>query len=221
METYLCIYYLVQFCGHSWIFSNMIARFMSFGKDAFADTFYAMGYVMRVCQLLSVLELLHILLGIEKKRFWPKFIQVAQRLIILFVVVASQEEVQGKYIVCLLFFLWNLWDVVRYPYNMLLLMEIEFPSLTWLNHTIWIPVYPLSVLAEAYTVYESLPYFESLGTYSFEMPFPCVGSVYFPYVLKMYLVLLPIGMYFLGSDLYAERKMHISYTNFKKKEKAN
>ncbi|XP_069095182.1 very-long-chain (3R)-3-hydroxyacyl-CoA dehydratase 4 [Pleurodeles waltl] len=221
METYLFIYYLVQFCGHSWIFSNTIARFMSFGKDAFADTFYAMGYVMRLCQLLSALELLHILLGIEKRRFWPRFIQVTERLFILFVVVASQEEVQGKYVVCVLFFLWNLWDVIRYTYIMLLSMEIEFPGLTWLNHNIWIPVYPVSVLAEAYAVYESLPYFETLGTYSFKMSFPYVGSIHFPYVLQMYLVMLPIEMYFLCSDLYAERKMHTSYSNFKKKEKAN
>lgn len=39
--------------------------------------------------------------------------QITERIIVLFVVINSQEEVQGKYIVCVLFFLWNLLDVVR------------------------------------------------------------------------------------------------------------
>ncbi|XP_069486859.1 very-long-chain (3R)-3-hydroxyacyl-CoA dehydratase 4 isoform X2 [Ambystoma mexicanum] len=221
MKTYLSLYYLVQFCGHSWIFTNMIARFFSFGKDAFADTFYAMGYVMRICQLLSVLELLHILTGIEKGSFGPRFLRVTERLIILFVVITSQEEVQGKYVVCILFFLWNLWDVTRYTYDMLSSMEIEFPVLTWLSHTLWIPAYPLSVLCEAYTIYESLPYFETLGTYSFEMPVPIDCSVHFPYILKAYLAMMPIGMLFLCSHLYSERKIHISGSNYKAKKKSD
>lgn len=31
-NAYLFIYYLIQFCGHSWILTNMTARFFSFGK---------------------------------------------------------------------------------------------------------------------------------------------------------------------------------------------
>ncbi|KAF3814231.1 hypothetical protein GH733_018330 [Mirounga leonina] len=59
-NTYLFIYYLIQFCGHSWIFTNMTVRFFSFGEDSMVDTFYAIGLVMRVCQSISLLELLHI-----------------------------------------------------------------------------------------------------------------------------------------------------------------
>ncbi|XP_029462758.1 very-long-chain (3R)-3-hydroxyacyl-CoA dehydratase 4 [Rhinatrema bivittatum] len=207
MKTYLFIYYLIQFCGHSWIFTNMTARFLSFGKDAFADTFYAMGLVMRLCQSLSALELLHILFGIEQNQLLPRLLQVTERLVILFVVISSQEEVQGKAIVCIVFFLWNLWDVIRYTYNMLLVIGTQFRSLTWINHTLWILIYPLSVLAEAFTIYESLPYFEALGTYSIKMHFLLDLAIYFPYVLEIYLVLLLVGMYFICRHLYLERKM--------------
>ncbi|XP_030050075.1 very-long-chain (3R)-3-hydroxyacyl-CoA dehydratase 4 isoform X3 [Microcaecilia unicolor] len=208
MKNYLFIYYLIQFCGHSWIFTNMTARFFSFGKDAFADTFYAMGLVMRVCQSLSVLELLHILLRIEQNHLLPRFLQVTERLVILFVVISSQEEVQGKPIVCVVFFLWNLWDVIRYTYDMLLVTGTKFPSLTWINQTFWMLVIPLSVLAEGFTIYESLPYFEAFGTYSIKMPFLFDLSIYFPYILKIYLVLLLVGMYFICRHLYLERKMY-------------
>ncbi|KAJ7410915.1 Very-long-chain (3R)-3-hydroxyacyl-CoA dehydratase 4 [Pitangus sulphuratus] len=233
MNTYLFVYDLVQFCGHSWIFTNMIIRFMMFGKDSLADTFYSIGLVMRVCQLLSILEILHILTGIDKSHLLPRFLQITERIIVLFVVINSQEEVQGKYVVCVLFFLWNLLDVIRlrfslksnnnkkietilrfqrtmrengtftayhtlaqsrYTYNMLARMGIYYLPLTWLNFSLCIPLYPLSVLAKAFAICVSLPYFESFGTYSIKLPFPFAFSIYFPYVLKMYLLVLFAGV---------------------------
>ncbi|XP_074251025.1 very-long-chain (3R)-3-hydroxyacyl-CoA dehydratase 4 isoform X2 [Saimiri boliviensis] len=147
-NAYLFIYYLIQFCGHSWIFTNMTVRFFSFGKDSMVDTFYAIGFVMRLCQSISLLELLHIYVGIEYNHLLPRFLQLTERIIILFVVITSQEEVQGKYVVCVLFIFWNLLDMVRYTYSMLSVIGISYAVLTWLSQTLWMPIYPLCVLAE-------------------------------------------------------------------------
>ncbi|GAB5579812.1 very-long-chain (3R)-3-hydroxyacyl-CoA dehydratase 4 isoform X1 [Prionailurus iriomotensis] len=223
-NTYLFIYYLIQFCGHSWIFTNMTVRFFSFGEggsslqmqqglsatpeiptrgpssnkdpesanqDSMVDTFYAIGLVMRVCQSISLLELLHICAGIEPNHLLPRFLQLTERIIILFVVITSQEEVQEKYVVCVLFIFWNLLDMVRYTYSMLSVIGISYAVLTWLSQTLWMPIYPLCVLAEAFAIYQSLPYFESSGTYSTKLPFDL--AIYFPYVLKMYLMMLFIA----------------------------
>ncbi|NXO03820.1 HACD4 dehydratase, partial [Rhinopomastus cyanomelas] len=217
MNSYLFAYDLMQFCGHSWIFTNMIIRFMSFGKDSLADTFYSIGLVMRLCQLLSVLEILHILIGIDKSRLFPRILQITERIIVLFVVINSQEEVQGKYVVCVLFFLWNVLDVIRYTYNMLSRTGIYYLPLTWLNFSLCIPVYPFLVLAEAFAICVSLPYFESFGTYSIKLLFPFAFSIYFPYVLKVYLLVLFIGMSFIIQNLFSERKAHLGTGNIKKK----
>ncbi|XP_073662190.1 very-long-chain (3R)-3-hydroxyacyl-CoA dehydratase 4 isoform X4 [Tursiops truncatus] len=147
-NAYLFIYYLIQFCGHSWIFTNMTVRFFSFGKDSMVDTFYAIGLVMRLCQSISLLELLHIYVGIESDHLLPRFLQLTERIIILFVVITSQEEVQEKYVVCVLFIFWNLLDMVRYTYSMLSVIGISYAVLTWLSQTLWMPIYPLCVLAE-------------------------------------------------------------------------
>lgn len=195
----------------------MTARFLFLGKDSFADTFYTIGLVMQACQLLSILELIHPLLS--EQHFLPNFIHVTERLVILFVVITSQEEVQSKCIVCALFFLWNTWDVIRYSYYMLSAVGISYPVVTWLKQTLWIPVYPLSVLTEVYTVYESLPYFESLGTYSFTTSLPVAGSVHFPHVLKVYLVLLTAGMIYMCSYLLTERKTYLQPKRAKLKAK--
>ncbi|XP_059780632.1 very-long-chain (3R)-3-hydroxyacyl-CoA dehydratase 4 isoform X4 [Balaenoptera ricei] len=148
-NAYLFIYYLIQFCGHSWIFTNMTVRFFSFGKGSVVDTFYAIGLVMRLCQSISLLELLHIYVGIESDHLLPRLLQLTERIIILFVVITSQEEVQEKYVVCVLFIFWNLLDMVRYTYSMLSVIGISYAVLTWLSQTLWMPIYPLCVLAEA------------------------------------------------------------------------
>ncbi|DAA26986.1 very-long-chain (3R)-3-hydroxyacyl-CoA dehydratase 4 [Bos indicus] len=203
-NAYLFIYYLIQFCGHSWIFTNMTVRFFSFGKDSMVDTFYAIGLVMQLCQSISLLELLHIYVGIESNHLLPRILQLTERIIVLFMVITSQEEVQEKYVVCVLFIFWNLLDMVRYTYSMLSVIGISYAVLTWFSQTLWMPIYPLCVLAEAFTIYQSLPYFESFGTYSTKLPFDL--SFYFPYVLKIYLMMLFVGMYFTYNHLYSERR---------------
>ncbi|XP_073736969.1 very-long-chain (3R)-3-hydroxyacyl-CoA dehydratase 4 isoform X1 [Callorhinus ursinus] len=180
------------------------------------DTFYAIGLVMRLCQSISLLELLHIYVGIEPNHLFPRFLQLTERIIILFVVITSQEEVQEKYVVCVLFIFWNLLDMVRYTYSMLSVIGISYAILTWLSQTLWMPIYPLCVLAEAFAIYQSLPYFESFGTYSTKLPFDL--SIYFPYVLKIYLMMLFIGMYYTYSHLYSERRDILRVFPFKKKK---
>eukprot|EP00069_Balaena_mysticetus_P012877 bmy_21829T0 len=141
---------------------------------------------------------------------------LTERIIILFVVITSQEEVQEKYVVCVLFIFWNLLDMVRYTYSMLSVIGISYAVLTWLSQTLWMPIYPLCVLAEAFAIYQSLPYFESFGTYSTKLPFDL--SIYFPYVLKIYLMMLFIGMYFTYSHLYSERRDILRVFPIKKKK---
>ncbi|XP_029609590.1 very-long-chain (3R)-3-hydroxyacyl-CoA dehydratase 4 isoform X2 [Salmo trutta] len=150
--AYLFLYNLLQFCGHTWIFANMTARFLTFGGDALADTFYAVGVVMSLCQLLSVLELFHIADGIEKARLLP-----------------------------------------RYPHVLLCLMGTDSFGMLWARYTLSIPIYIMSVITEGITIHQSLPYFESLGTYSFQLSLPVSADIYFPILLKAYLPLLAVG----------------------------
>lgn len=75
----------------------------------------------------------------------------------------------------------------------------------------------------AFAICVSLPYFESFGTYSIKLPFPFAFSIYFPYVLKMYLLVLFIGKYLIfqkaGSqcnwDAYGNKKSN-QYRSFHK-----
>ncbi|KAK3545996.1 hypothetical protein QTP70_019296 [Hemibagrus guttatus] len=182
--VYLFSYYLLQFCGHTWVFSNMTARFLSFGFDALAGTFYFVGVMMSLCQLLSVLELFHIADGIEECRLFPRLVQVVERNFLLFLII-SQEEFQSKTVVCVLFYLWNILHLVRYPYQLMCLISTPSFNMLWARYTLAIPVYILSVITEGISILQVLPYYKSQGT----------NSVYvsFPYLLLAYLPVLVAG----------------------------
>ncbi|KAJ8397875.1 hypothetical protein AAFF_G00435640 [Aldrovandia affinis] len=217
--AYLFLYNLLQFCGHTWVFANMTARFFSFGGDALADTFYSVGVVMSLCQLMSVLELFHIADGIEKGELLPRFVQVMERNFVLFVVIISQEEIQSKSVVCIQFYLWNTLDLLRYPHGLLALISTPSFNMLWVRHTLWILVYPLSVLAEGVTIYQALPYFQSLRTFSFQVVWPVSLYVHFPYVLLAYLPVLGAGACVTVWQLLGERRQQLENWNKKAKRK--
>ncbi|KAJ8008234.1 hypothetical protein DPEC_G00102690 [Dallia pectoralis] len=216
---YLFMYNLLQFCGHTWIFANMTARFLTFGKDALADTFYTVGVVMSSCQLLSLLELFHIADEIVKGHLLLRFVQVVSRNFLLFVVIVSQEEVQRKPVVCSLFYLWNILDLLRYPQILLSLVGLHSFPMLWARYTLTIPVYILSVITQGTTIYQALPYFESSGTYSFELSLPSPVYIHFSILLKAYLPLLAVGASVIVWHSVKERKLQLENWNKKMKRK--
>ncbi|XP_062300502.1 very-long-chain (3R)-3-hydroxyacyl-CoA dehydratase 4 [Scomber scombrus] len=206
-QAYIFSYNLFQFCGHTWILSNTIARFFTFGQDALADTFYSVGFVMSLCQLLSILELFHIADGIEKARLLPRLIQVMEKNVLLIMIIML-EEIQSKPVVCLLLFLWNILDLVRYPHELLCLMDTPSIAMLWTRYTLWIPLYILSVATEVVTIYRALPYVEPTVSSS------CLNStvsthIHLPFVLMAYLPVLALGASVTVWQLLKERQHHL------------
>lgn len=197
--VYIFSYNLFQFCGHTWILANTLARFLTFGQDALADTFYSVGFVMSLCQLLSILEIFHIADGIEKARLLPRFIQVVEKNVLLIMVIML-EEIQSKPVVCVQFFLWNILDLLRYPHELLCVMERPSTTMLWSRYSVWIPFYILSVANEGVMVYQAQLHME-------------------PSVLMLYLSLLAVGGSVAVWQLLKERKQHLEKRSKKKKKK--
>ncbi|XP_069579334.1 very-long-chain (3R)-3-hydroxyacyl-CoA dehydratase 4 isoform X1 [Brachyistius frenatus] len=178
--AYIFSYNLFQFCGHTWILSNTIARFLTFGQDAVADTFYSVGFVMSLCQLFSILELFHIADGIEKAKLLPRFIQTVRVIFfqvleknVLLIMVIILEEIRSNPAVCVQFFLWNILDLLRYPHELLCVLDRPSTAMLWTRYTLRIPLYILSVASEGeashceYIVCHHLPGADVRSAHSF------------------------------------------------------
>ncbi|XP_048041673.1 very-long-chain (3R)-3-hydroxyacyl-CoA dehydratase 4 [Megalobrama amblycephala] len=216
--TYLFSYNLLQFCGHTWIFANMTARFLSFGEDAQAGTFYFVGVMMGVCQLLSLLELFHIADGFEECRLFPRFMQVMERNVLLFLLI-SLEEFQSKPIVCVQFYLWNILGLLRYPHELFCLSGTPYFKMLWLHQTLSVPVYLLSAVTEGISIVYMLPcWSESEGTDSVQLKVPSSPYIYSPFMLMAWLLLLVLGSSLTLLLLLKERKEILANWNNKLKK---
>ncbi|AWO95703.1 putative very-long-chain (3R)-3-hydroxyacyl [Scophthalmus maximus] len=209
-HVYIFTYNLFQFCGHTWILANTIARFLKFGQDALADTFYSVGFVMSLCQLLSILELFHIADGIEKARLLPRFIQVMEKNLLLILVIVL-EEMQSKPVVCVQFMMWNILDLLRYPHELLQVMDTPSVAMLWTRYTLWIPLYILSVATEGVIIYQALPYIEPTAADS--------THIHVPFNLLVSLPVLALGASVTVWQLLKERQHRLEKWNNKLKRK--
>ncbi|XP_033986789.1 very-long-chain (3R)-3-hydroxyacyl-CoA dehydratase 4 [Trematomus bernacchii] len=216
--AYIFSYNLFQFCGHTWILANTIARYFTFGKDALADTFYSVGFVMSLCQLLSILELFHIADGIEKARLLPRFVQVMEKNILLIMVILL-EDIQSKPVVCAQLFLWNILDLLRYPHELLCVMDRPSIAMLWIRYTLWIPLYILTVAIEGFTIYQVLLHVEPTAANSPPLKSTLSTQIHLPFLLMVYLPFLALGATVTVWQLLKERQHQLGKWNKKMKMK--
>ncbi|XP_045892372.1 very-long-chain (3R)-3-hydroxyacyl-CoA dehydratase [Micropterus dolomieu] len=214
---FLFVYNLVQFLGFSWIFVNMTVRLFIFGQDSLYDTFHTISDVMFFCQILAAVEVLNAAFGVVRTGVIPTLIQVVGRNFILFIIFGSLEEMHNQPVVFFVFYLWSAIEIFRYPFYMLGCFNTEWKTLTWLRYTIWIPLYPLGVIAEAVAVIQSIPIFDETKLLSIPLPKAIGTSISFSYFLHIYLVLMFLGLFINFRHLYKQRKRRFRT----KKRKAN
>ncbi|CAL8376910.1 unnamed protein product [Gadus morhua 'NCC'] len=212
---YVFTYNMFQFCAHTWILANMTVRFLMFGRDALADTFYSIGVVMSLCQLFTVLELFHIADGIDKSWILPRLFQVVERNLLLFTIV-MMEEIQSKPVVCAQFFLWNILGLLRYPQELLCVMGSPSLNMLWNRYTLYVPTYILAAVAEGVTVYQAVNHLEKAGRGRLQLPISSPNRV--PILLKTYLIILAVGATVTVWQLVKERQQRLEKWNKKLKK---
>uniref|UniRef100_A0A3Q2QAE5 Very-long-chain (3R)-3-hydroxyacyl-CoA dehydratase n=1 Tax=Fundulus heteroclitus TaxID=8078 RepID=A0A3Q2QAE5_FUNHE len=195
-----------KFLGFSWIFVNMTVRLFIFGQDSLYDTFHTISDVMFFCQILASVEVLNAAFGVVRSSVTPALIQVVGRNFVLFVIFGSLEEMHHRPVVFFVFYLWSGIEIFRYPFYMLGCFNTEWKTLTWLRYTVWIPLYPLGVLAEAVAVIQSIPIFNQTKLFSIPLPRAIGTSISFSYVLHVYLILMFLGLFINFRHLYKQRK---------------
>uniref|UniRef100_M4AMZ4 Very-long-chain (3R)-3-hydroxyacyl-CoA dehydratase n=1 Tax=Xiphophorus maculatus TaxID=8083 RepID=M4AMZ4_XIPMA len=204
--SFLLVYNLVQFLGFSWIFVNMTVRLFIFGQDSLYDTFHTISDAMFFCQTLALVEVFNAAFGVVRTGVFPTLIQVVGRNFVLFIIFGSLEEMHHRPVVFFAFYLWSAIEIFRYPFYMLGCFNTEWKTLTWLRYSVWIPLYPLGVLAEAVAVVQSIPIFDQTKLYSIPLPKAIGTSINFSYFLHVYLILMCLGLFINFRHLYKQRK---------------
>eukprot|EP01132_Coremiostelium_polycephalum_P000625 gene625-775_t len=149
-KKYLIFYNTCQALGWYYLIISMVFRFLTIGADSLYSTYYSLGSVVCTLQLFAFLEIVHVYLGIVKSgSILPTVAQVLGRNHVLLVALYNVPEVQYHWGVSLLFFVWGVSELIRYPYYLSALMDNNPPEfLTWLRYNAFIVLYPLGFASE-------------------------------------------------------------------------
>lgn len=203
---YLMVYNVMQGGFYLYITSVLLSRVIFHGTDAFAEAYDAVSDVLASCQLAAFLEVINPLLGLIKTGVLAPFMQVFGRNMVLFLVVVAHEELHKQAAVFGLFFVWSLIEVVRYPFYASQVVSKRIEALIWLRYTMWIPLYPLGILFEGILIWRAIPLLDKSERFSFSLPNAFNVSFSFSWFLRVYLVLLLAGGWYMMRHMYILRQ---------------
>lgn len=209
---YLFLYNLLQFGGYLFIFTVLVSSY--FRDESVEKEIRNAGVVMKFCQIVQYLEVLHAIFGWTKGSPLYPFLQVTGRNFVLFCMIdAERSRVE---VILMLFLCWSFIECVRYPYYVLSLIQCEIGFVTWLRYTLWIPLYPLGAFLEGMVVVQNIPFFEETHRFTITMPNKWNCTFCMCTFINFYLLsgLLP-GVCFMMKHMSKVRKHKLRANTFK------
>ncbi|CAF5060359.1 unnamed protein product [Rotaria magnacalcarata] len=149
--NWLLFYNLFQFMAYLWVFTRLIMHFISNGH--FNNGYKLVENPIKLCQSLSVLEIVHPLIGFTKGDWFSPLMQFSGRNLILFIVINFNQQIKLSPFISYLFLVWSCVELYRYPYYGIRLLNKDNRIITWLRYTIWIVLYPLGAFLEGQKQY--------------------------------------------------------------------
>lgn len=219
-KVYLFLYNFWQFVGFLYIMSVMVTRYIKDGPDSMEGTYDNVWKMMSMCLGTQFLEVFHNIAGYSKGSVVEALMQTCMRAMIFFCLILSEERMQTKPVVFYLFLVWSTIELVRYPYYMLRVYDVEIGFLTWLRYTIWIPLYPLGFIFEGVVMLRDIPYFEETEKFTMTLPNSWNFGFHFPSLLRIYLLFFFFpAMYKMMTHMYHQRVKKLGPTPKSSKKK--
>jgi hypothetical protein len=167
------------------VFPTSFATFTGALKNSWSDV----GWQMKVNTIFQFLEAFHAALGWTRGSPVISLVQTFGRFFFLTVLIDSEPRMQPLPAVFYLSAVYSLVELFRYSFYMFHVYEINFPVLTWLRYTVWIPLYPFGFFLEAFVAFRAIPFFEETGQYSVGFPNSWNFAFHLPTAIRLYLLL--------------------------------
>ncbi len=130
-KIYLFCYNLFMFCGFCFVFSVFNIHYAKEGEDFIPKAYRYTGNVFKMLHLLMFLEVLHPMFGYTRGSVNQALFHVANRNFILLLMIESEPRMQEKPVVCYLFLIYTVGELIRYPYYLLRTYDIDLGLITW------------------------------------------------------------------------------------------
>ncbi|KAI1285514.1 Very-long-chain (3R)-3-hydroxyacyl-CoA dehydratase 3 [Halotydeus destructor] len=217
-KIYLFLYNIFQLVGFLYMLFILTIRYSVEGPSSMEQSYNAIGFVMKLLHAFKIFEVLHPILGYTKSSSIFITLEVGYRLFFIFVMIDGEPRMQTKPVVFYLFVLWTMGEIIRYPYQMLKVFDVDTTFLAWLHYTAWIVLYPLAFICEGVILLRNVPYFDETNRYSLMLPNALNISFSMPVFIRLYLLLGLFPFFCMSmSRMYKKRVMKFGPKSWKKK----
>jgi very-long-chain (3R)-3-hydroxyacyl-CoA dehydratase len=139
--------------------------------------------ILKISQTAAVLEVLHVLLGLVKSDLFVTIVQVASRIVILWLVAHGIVEVRDHWSFSTMVISWSITEIIRYSFYVCGLFESKPYLLLWCRYTFFFILYPTGAGSEFILAYMALPFVKEINVYFY---YGLVG------IMTLYIPLFPV-----------------------------
>ncbi|DBB00137.1 TPA: hypothetical protein ACH3X1_013984 [Trebouxia sp. C0004] len=206
-RLYLAAYNTAQAAGWATALYHCVSSFWS--ADGYATVYENTNAVVRCFQLLSALEILHAAAGLVRGSPLTALMQWSGRSNVLFAILHRIPQLWTNPAAAVLIYVWALSEVVRYPWYATSLLKCCPSWLTWLRYTLFIPLYPVGMLAEMVLMVKALPFLKSQKLNSVSLPNVFNFGFDYHMFIQGLLFVYPFLWLFLYQTLLHQRKKKV------------
>ena len=188
LRLYLIFFNLLSFAG--WLLTLLLSthHLLTSPHPALPSLHTAVFPLLLAVESLALLEVVHSLSGVVRAPFLTTFLQVFQRCLVLWGICYPVPAARSHAGFALMALAWGSIEVVRYPfYAWTLASPSTLPRwLIWLRYSLFLPLYPIGMLAELSTILRAIPILlkEDIWTvdlpnalnFSFDWAYYCVSA---------------------------------------------
>lgn len=203
-RSYLALYNAAQAIGWAVALYHCVSTVWS--PDGYARAYEHSNAVVRCFQLLSALEILHAAAGLVRGSPLTALMQWSGRSNVLFAILHRIPQLWPNPAAAVLIYVWALSEVVRYPWYAASLLNCCPSWLTWLRYTLFIPLYPVGMVAEMILMITALPYLKSQKLNSIALPNSLNFGFDYHLFIQGLLFVYPFLWLFLYQTLLRQRK---------------
>ncbi len=172
-DAYLVLYNGLATCLSALSFVSVFLSLALRGGSP-AAIWQTSGNLFLICQGLAFLETVHAVVGISRGSPVTSLMQWSGKSNVLLLMLWAIPEIQNSVVTAILFGVWAFSETIRYYYYLVTILAGGAKgvpkSLTWLRYNIFIPLYPIGMLAERAIMFEAVPWIEQRNLHSYALP---------------------------------------------------
>jgi len=147
-----------------------IFKEMVLGNGNYKILYHNAEKLLKIFQTMALFEIFHSASGLVRTSTILTFLHVTSRLLVLWWIINPIVKVQINLGCAMALIGWASTEIIRYSYYAFNLLGFIPYFVCYLRYTIFIPMYPITIIGELLCIYRSIPIVKTTEIFTIHMP---------------------------------------------------